>query len=365
MPAAEQKSMKLAALDSAWKNALPRGPSLPNPRWVGIDKGGLRDRADLMIDRRSGTPKLGLFDRFHSGIVDLQGCPQMSPALESWLTDFRKIQIPVQRGSVRLRVSPTGARGIWLDLANVDVKSLLDDRTVLDELREMGVVEIGQKRKRLVEKDGKLKLIDPCLEPWFETYVETKESSEKPVALHCAIGSFTQPGFRANRALVAEVRAIARQTGARRAIEFGAGIGNFTFPLASVCEEVEVYEVDSLALQGLGLSAESLGWQDRITVNAGNFQVERKHPVDFGTADLVFVDPPRSGLLKFLDPLEALSPGKRPKNFVYVSCFAESFAADSARLSSFGYDLTSIGVVDQFPQSRHFEIVASFERQGP
>jgi 23S rRNA (uracil1939-C5)-methyltransferase len=365
MPAEEQRSRKLATLDAAWKRALPEGPALPDPNWVSIDKGGLRDRADLMIDRRTGTPRLGLFDRFQTGIVDLQGCPQMSPALESWLIDFRKIKIPVQRGSVRLRVSPAGKRGVWLDLANVDVKSLLDDRTVLDELREMAIVEIGQKRKRLAEKDGKLKLVDPCLEPWFETYVESPEGRETPVALHCAIGSFTQPGFRANRALVAEVRSVVRKTGARNAIEFGSGIGNFTFPLASVCNAVEVYEVDALALEGLNLSAGRLGWQPKITINAGNFQVERKTPVDFSRTDLVFVDPPRSGLMKFLDPLAELAADERPRHFVYVSCFAESFAADSARLLSFGYALSSISVVDQFPQSRHFEIVAAFERREP
>jgi 23S rRNA (uracil1939-C5)-methyltransferase len=292
----------------------------------------------------------------------LQGCPQMSPALESWLHDFRKLDFPIERGSVRLRVAPNGQRGAWLDFANVDIKRLLDERTTLDLLRNQAVVEIGQKRKRLIERDGALKLADPVLEPWFETYID----GEKPISLYCAIGSFTQPGFAANKALVKEVRSQVHATGAMSAVEFGAGIGNFTLPLASVCRSVRVYEVDTLALEGLRRSLEAAGFMEKVEIHSGNFQIERQKshtdPPEFRGAELVFVDPPRSGLMKFLDPLEGLTLAERPKHFVYVSCFAESFAQDSSRLLSLGYKPVATTIVDQFPQSRHFEIVCRFIR---
>lgn len=350
-PYDQHKELKCLDLRTNWSRHL--SSELPEIRWVTIANGGLRDRVDFMIDQRSGVYKLGLFDRFRTGLVDIQGCPQLSPALEDWFTDFRRYRLRVERGSVRLRIAPDGTRGVWLDFANIDVKNLLDERKTLDRIRDGAVIEIGQRRKRLVERDGKLKLDDPVLYPWFETYTD-----EKAVPLYCSIGTFTQPGFCANRALIDEVR---RQLGIQKVgttLEFGAGIGNFTMPLASASERVQVFEIDALALEGLKLSAEKAGLSEKIEIHQGNFQAAR--PVDFKSADLLFVDPPRSGLQQFLDPLVTLGGG--PSAILYVSCFAESFAKDAARLITSGYRLIEIAIVDQFPQSRHYEIVARFGR---
>lgn len=362
-----QRETKLNGL-SEFLHTVPLPDSnWPKIEWVSIAECGLRDRADLICDRRSGVPRLGLFDRNHQEIVDIEECPQMSPALQSWLNDFRKIKLPVMRGSIRLRVSPSGLRGVWLDLANVDVKMLLDERTTLDALRNQAIVEIGQKRKRLVERESLLKLSDATLEPWFETLITSTEGKETPAPLYCAIGSFTQTGFAANRTLVREVRRHIQEAKSSgdifKAMEFGSGIGNFTLPLASVCSEVHAYEVDGLALQGLERSLdEHQGLREKVKIFSGNYQVERKQPVDFGGMDLVLVDPPRSGLMKFLDPLEAALPADRPRHFIYVSCYPESFASDSRRLADLGYRPRIVTIVDQFPQSRHYEIIATFLR---
>jgi 23S rRNA (uracil1939-C5)-methyltransferase len=349
----EQRALKSQTLHDALNAVLP-GRTFPEPRWISIANGALRDRVDLMIDRRSGDYRVGLFDRFRTGLVDLQGCPQLTPSLESWLKDFRKLRIPVDRGSIRLRVSPNGKRGIWLDFANVDIKTLLDERIVLDSLRKEAVVEIGQKRKRLAEVDGKLKLVDPVLEPWFETYI-----GDRAIPLYCTIGSFTQPGFRANRELVAAVSEMLGKTGAHRVAEFGSGIGNFTLPLASVAERVDAYEVDDLALDGLRKSLGENRLEEKVSIHSGNFQGAKTAALDFANVDVMLVDPPRSGLMQFLDPVE--NAAAKPKWFIYVSCFAESFAADSKRLIAMGYKPRDLAIVDQFPQSRHFEVVSLFE----
>ncbi len=356
-PAIEQHELKRRNLEEIWERTSVRSP-LPVPIEVrATSLGQTRDRVDLMIDRRrSGTARLGLFDRFKTGIVDLQGCPQLSSALEAWLKDFRRFDFPISRGSVRLRVAPDGQRGVWLDFANLDVKALLDGQTLLESLLSSGViVEIGQRRKRLVRRADKLKLDEPELYPWFETYV-----GEKPVALYATIGSFTQPGFLTNRILVDEVMKSIGADGVRAA-EFGAGIGNFTLPLAKRFSEVDVYEVDQLALEGL---TRSLHEQNilNVKIHSGNYQGERAAGLDLTGVDLLLVDPPRSGLMKFLDPLATAAATARPKQILYVSCFAESFAQDSDRLFEMGYKLKKLTIVDQFPQSRHYETVALFTR---
>ncbi|RYZ65684.1 MAG: hypothetical protein EOP05_20240, partial [Proteobacteria bacterium] len=282
-PASEQRDLKLENFKSTWSTVNGQA-SLPSEiGWVTAGVGGSRDRIDLMIDQRTGVYKLGFFDQFRTGLVDLQGCPQLSPALEKWLQEFRQFRFPIQRGSVRLRVSPSGEKGVWLDFANVDIKTLLDERVLLDSLRAVAVVEIGQKRKRLVEKDGRLKLEDPELAPWFETY-----SGDRKIPLYAMIGSFTQPGFGVNRALIGETLRLSEKISTAlpsgrlgRVAEFGSGIGNFTLPLALASDHVDAYEVDTLALEGLSRTLVEQDLTEKVTIHSGNYQGEKASNLDF------------------------------------------------------------------------------------
>lgn len=356
---------------------------LPAIRWIETAPGNMRTRMDLTIETSDAPDSLqnpqvsGLYSRDRQRLVDLESCAQLTPALNAWLLDFRKINLNVKRGSVRLRVKSStkstesgesaqnstssalaDQRGVWLDFANVDIKRLLDERTVLDQLRQLAVVEIGQKRKRLVDRAGTLKLADPVLENWFETY----DANGQEIPLYSTIGTFTQPGPIANRALVKEVLNTMRADRPLRIAEFGSGIGNFTLPLASIADEVRAFEIDPLAIAGLERSLAASGLNKKVKIYSGNFQVSRKVPPALEGLDAILVDPPRSGIGHFLDPVEMMPPSLRPTHFVYVSCFAESFARDSRRLAGLGYRMIDLTIVDQFPQSRHYEIVSRFER---
>lgn len=359
-PKEEQHKLKIAALKDAWPDAF--GPSAsvpPEIRYISIAESGLRDRVDLVFDRRSGKAALGLFDWRHSEILDLQGCPQLSSQLENWLKEFRREFPPIERGSVRLRVGPDGRRGVWLDFSNLDVKNLLEERNYLDWLREQAVVEIGQRRKRLVERDGVLKLADPVLEPWFATWLGKEAKNYVP--LYCTIGSFTQPGLTSNHALVSEVQEILSELTFVNAKEFGCGIGNFTLPLASMCRSVDVFEIDALALAGLSRSLSEAHLAENVQIHRGDFQSTKSAELAFAGTDLILVDPPRSGLKSFIAPILSAAKSNSKLQLVYVSCFADSFAADAARLVEAGFQTRKLSIVDQFPQSRHFEIVAHFE----
>ena len=76
-------------------------------------------------------------------------------------------------------------------------------------------------------------------------------------------------------------------------------------------------------------------------------------------ADVVFVDPPRSGLdKKFVDTL-LISKASR---VVYVSCDPSSLARDLKMLKE-GYEIESIQPVDMFPNTYHVETVVSMIRK--
>ena len=79
------------------------------------------------------------------------------------------------------------------------------------------------------------------------------------------------------------------------------------------------------------------------------------------SADVVFMDPPRSGSSKkFIDSLAAM----KPERVVYISCNPETLARDLQFITKKGYGVKKIQPVDMFPHTNHIECVVLLERQN-
>lgn len=348
VPYEEQLRRKGDAVRAAWIGAGLEAKALDGFSIVPVLAAATRDRADVQFRREGAHPRFGFLSE--GEIVSIERCPQASPALDAWIGDFRALVPSVAKGGARLRVAPDGTRGAWLDLANVDVKRLFEERRALTALAAAAVVEIGQRRKRLAFVDGAPKLVDPEPYAWFET-----TAGERTVPVHSVVGGFTQPGFAVNRALVQVLlRAVPMTSG--RWIELGAGVGNFTVPLAAHGLTVAAVENDPLALLGLGKTLEGVPGVDVLAESFARPGGEWLEIVD--EADGIVADPPRSGLGRFTEVLARSGP----KHFVYVSCYPESLAKDAAALLHAGFRLATLEGVDQFPQTPHLELVARFER---
>jgi 23S rRNA (uracil1939-C5)-methyltransferase len=282
----------------------------------------------------------------------------MAPGLQQLFDDVAADLPPISRGSLRLRVSPSGDRGVWLDFSNEDIKNLLRQRDWIERMRIRGVLEIGQKRKRVVDKIGGLGLGAPEAHPWTLTPLESRDAS-----LYSSIGSFTQAGTRANRAIVSEFLKLIPVLDKPTWLELGAGIGTLTLPLAEKAQKVIAIENDLLALAHLRQSAEAAGLLSRIETVATNFYASTLSFASYLLASHgVVADPPRSGLGIFLSHLAGIEPSARPKHFIYVSCATESFTHDAKTLYSLGYRLGRMVGVDQFPQTPHCEWLSYFYR---
>ena len=323
-----------------------------------VDKGYLRDRADLSIVQMGDTQVCGLYDLDRKEIVDMQECKQMSPQLWAAFTDFKAHLPPIKLGSVRIRVGPNQEKGLWLDFSNLDIKKLIDEKNWLLESSKKFSIEIGQKRKTLVFEDGVAKLREGIYGKWFETYYGV---DLKPFSLYTKIGSFTQAGFRANRKMVEVLLSFLAGKQMHSALELFCGNGNFTFPLASQVEKVFALEMDALSLESMEKSLQKFEFSVRIKILRKN--LHKKDPELFSyieTADVILVDPPRSGMQGSLEILQEAK--KLPKYFIYISCFLDSYAQDVKILGDLGYKISKLHVVDQFPQSEHFEIMSLLER---
>ncbi len=327
-----------------------------NVRFRYSSVGRVRDRADLIWE----DGRLGLYglNDFSRNIIDIPACPMMTESLEKFFIEFRSKPPPgVRKGSVRLRVSPAGERGVWLDFANADIKMLLDEKEYLRWLRSLAFVEIGQRRKALVwrEELQQWKLGEPALKPWFETYGADGEA----IPLFGPVGGFSQSGFAANRALVATVGEWAEKSGEKNWLELFSGNGNFALALAARGFDVEAFESDELSLEGMALSlANRPDLRERVRFARADVYLQEKKLPQFAGRGLL-VDPPRAGLRQVLNRLKS---GDQPHSLLYVSCHSESFASDTRELVEQGYRLCELAGVDQFPHSRHCEWVALFTR---
>jgi 23S rRNA (uracil1939-C5)-methyltransferase len=97
----------------------------------------------------------------------------------------------------------------------------------------------------------------------------------------------------------------------------------------------------------------------KFHIHSGDFQ-NKKNLNAVKKAAIALVNPPRSGLKDFL---HSLTEDIQPSSLIYISCFPESFAEDSQKLSEKGYHLEEIKILDQFPQTHHYEIMALFQKK--
>ena len=78
------------------------------------------------------------------------------------------------------------------------------------------------------------------------------------------------------------------------------------------------------------------------------------------TADVVVLDPPRSGAGRAV--VDAIA-ARAPRRIVYVACDPAALARDVGYLAAHGYTLTGVRGFDLFPHTHHVEAVAVLDRQ--
>lgn len=342
----EQQKLKTEALT---RGLLALKCEVPGISYIRPLEQNFRDRLDFVYEKGS----YGLYSHEKQTTLDLDVCPVLSPSLSSLYQEFRQISFPISKGSFRLRVSPHGARGIWLDFSNLDIKNLFEEKTSLQRLLQLGFVEIGQKSKRLIMNEaGNFKLAEPELQIWFKTYSDTESFD-----LYSYVSSFTQPGHQLNHELILQIQDMFKKQKFIRAAEFGAGIGNLTLPFLEFAESIHAYDWDQQALDAIKKSLSDYPeFLSRIKFHWGDY---RKKPLGQGEKiDLLVLNPARSGLGSFLQELKQI----QPKEIFYMSCYLESFLVDVQKFLEEGYKLIDLRIFDQFPHTPHFEILSRWTR---
>lgn len=151
-------------------------------------------------------------------------------------------------------------------------------------------------------------------------------------------------------------------TGKETVVDAYCGIGTIGIVAASAAKEVIGVELNRDAVRDAVTNAKANSEKNIRFYNndAGKFMVQMAS--QNAHADVVFMDPPRSGSTEeFMDAVAILNPDR----VVYVSCNPETLARDLAYFKKKGYRAEKAWAVDQFPATSHVETVVLLSRKTP
>ncbi len=181
-----------------------------------------------------------------------------------------------------------------------------------------------------------------------------------------AVSGFTQVHREQNAYLRDRVRDYLAT--ANRVLELFCGDGNLSFAYLERRSQplVEVVAVDA-NVHAIERAGRRVATGEAGTAITGasfmrdivDAQLLRRLPREFVLAcDTLLLNPPRQGLGM---GIERLLP-KSVKRIVYVSCAPQELAKDSVALKSLGFEMRELQCIDMFPQTRHVESLALFEK---
>ena len=151
-------------------------------------------------------------------------------------------------------------------------------------------------------------------------------------------------------------------TGSETVIDAYCGIGTIGMTAADRAESVIGVELNRDAVRDAISNARRNKVENIRFVcdDAGQFMV--KMAAAGKKADVVFMDPPRSGSDKpFLESLVRMGP----ERVVYISCDPETLARDAAWLRGRNYQVEGTWPYDMFPWTEHTECVCLLSKRKP
>lgn len=164
--------------------------------------------------------------------------------------------------------------------------------------------------------------------------------------------------FQANRFLLSSfINEVLKNVGRspQHILELYAGAGFFSIPLARVAKEVIAIESNRSAVRQ-GRENATLNETRQLRLVEG--QVDASLQGSDLKPNIVVLDPPRTGGgVKTMQRIAQLGP----QRIVYVSCNPSTFAREAEILSRHNYELRSLTLLDQFPNTYHIETIGLFE----
>lgn len=306
---------------------------------------GYRTRLRFHVSRQSDRLKMGFRRRGSHDVEDVDHCLLAASSLnDAW-----------RRVRLFFEAEPALARA----LSSVELQeSGHDPGRIIGHFR----VRSNDDRRRF-ESDVRERLLGAAS---LEGLVVGTDSQElragRPFVHHRVAGLELRQRagafFQANRFLVDElVASVMPAAPVSRAVDLYCGVGLLTIPLAQRARHVIGVESSSIAVRDAIANAGLAGVDTVrfIRSDATRFAEGFRFDED----DYVVVDPPRGGLSRRLRRALART---RVRELCYVSCDPAALGRDTAFFYQHGFELRRLELLDFFPNTHHFETVASLSR---
>jgi len=307
---------------------------------------GYRNKAIIPIGRRGDEVVMGYYRARSHDIVPHMGCAVNTPEINLCADVTRKflerndidtarhLLVRATDGGVQAGlIVKSGLKnsGQWVEMLREncrEIKSILMiENPREDNVLLSGVVKTLWGDLTLVERLGGLEFE---LHPFAFAQVNTNQAVKLYDLAHEYVG---------------ECRVVA---------DLFCGTGTLTLWSARGAERIFGVEIVPEAVECARRNAERNGIANAefFLGDAGEIRLPEK-------AEVVIVDPPRSGLdLTAVGAVAALEP----ERIVYVSCDPATLARDIKLFTERGYRADRLGIVDMFPRTRHVECVVRLQR---
>jgi len=170
--------------------------------------------------------------------------------------------------------------------------------------------------------------------------------------------------FQINRFLLPELLTLvlnqaAQSPGRSLAWDLYAGVGLFSRVLARTFTQVTAVEAAEPAFASLAAPAQKHALPNLHAIHASTLDFLRRAVLQRDRPSFIVLDPPRSGAGPEVCALLARIAAP---TLACVSCSPQTLSADLALLIPSGYTLTTLHLLDLFPQTAHIETLAILTR---
>ncbi|RMH80429.1 MAG: 23S rRNA (uracil(1939)-C(5))-methyltransferase RlmD [Acidobacteria bacterium] len=292
---------------------------------------GYRVRAQFKVQ----GSKLGFFERRSHRLVEIEKCLLLHPSINRLIPSLRELSNRAPNISeIHVSYSPTEdeflIKLISKDfLAKEKLRKIMEN-TLPKEVKGLGFYRKSQ-REYYLGRD-------------FTFY------SIGPYRYRVSMDSF----FQINYLLWEDfINTAMPSNHYNTALELHCGVGFFSLFLAKKSGFVHSYDSSPSAIRDAEYNARINSVDNLFFYNEKSLYALKRHAGE--VIDLIFLDPPRSGLS---EGEAKLITANRPKEMVYVSCEPTTFARDLKVLTRGGYNLRHVSLIDNFPNTYHIESVA-------
>ena len=294
---------------------------------------GIRRKATLKVDYGCN---IGFFKAKSNEVVPIQKCPLLLPEINALLLPLRKLFKSFVKRSDGSIVVVKVENGLTLHFENINIM-LLDKQKIKEFCEAYNILRLTSGAEELYKKE------DP-----FIVFNSVKISYPPK--------TFLQPAVESEQKIVDIVLGYLGGKKFEKSADVFCGLGLFSFYLKDFSKQVFAFDCDEDAITHLKRIAHSHHFDiDAKKVDLFSKPLKSEKLNEF---DLIVLDPPRDGAKKQSQEIAKSSV----KTVVYVSCNPLAFKTDAKILIDGGYRLKEITPIDQFPNTKHLELVCLFER---